>query len=84
MDMLGGVVNMDKQLDKYDKILMMLEYLEQRLSLLETAIGITEKNCKVCDTPIDIKNACREALLAELCDECWKNQSGDSPEDVVE
>ncbi len=36
---------------------MILGNLEQRIYLLEVAVGLVEKTCKVCDQTISIENA---------------------------
>ncbi len=33
------------------------------------------KTCKVCDGDIDFANTTKEAVFANLCDECWKMQN---------
>ena len=68
----------ERSADTYDNILVILGNLEQRIYLLEVAVGLVEKTCKVCDQTISIKNANKDALLAELCDECWEKQNCDN------
>lgn len=74
---------MDKlSADDYANLLLILDRLDQRVSLVEVAVGLEEKTCKVCDTPITIKNASKESLLAELCGECWELQNCEHTDEI--
>ncbi len=65
--------------EERDYLLSTLKDIEQRLALLENLLGHISKPCKVCETEIDIRSTSREALLAELCDQCYEMQNSEMP-----
>lgn len=61
-----------KLLDEVSFLQAQLINLEERIDKVEND-SLQERACKMCGIELNVENACKETLGADICNECWIN-----------